>query len=60
MSKERAMIHVIDDEEAICEALSSLFRSVDYSVACYSSADRFMEGGLDSCTRDRESRMQVA
>lgn len=39
-------IHVVDDDEAIRDALRRLFRSVGYEVALHPSADAFLDADL--------------
>jgi FixJ family two-component response regulator len=38
-----ALIAVIDDDEAVCEAMSSLVRSAGYLSATFTSAETFLE-----------------
>jgi FixJ family two-component response regulator len=38
-----AFVHIVDDDEAVREALGDLLRSVDYQVALYASAADFLK-----------------
>ena len=40
-----ALIAVIDDDAAVCEAMSGLVRSAGYSIATFDSAETFLESG---------------
>lgn len=41
------IVHIVDDDETIRFALSSLLRSVGYEVRLYASAPEFLEGGFE-------------
>lgn len=38
-----ALVHVIDDDEAVCDSLSLLFKSAGYAVETYRSAGAFLQ-----------------
>jgi two-component system response regulator FixJ len=40
---ETARVHVIDDDDAVRDSLSFLFRAADFDVAAYQSATHFLE-----------------
>ena len=44
MMPNEAVVHVIDDDEAIRESLAFLLESADIEVRTYESANRFLEG----------------
>jgi len=37
-----AFVHIVDDDESVCESLGDLLRSMDYQVALYRSAAEFL------------------
>lgn len=41
-------VHVIDDDDAVRDALAFLFRSVGHAVKTYASAEEFLEDGGES------------
>lgn len=43
MSEEKAVIYVVDDDESVLEALSSLVRSIGLKVRCFSSTYEFFD-----------------
>jgi len=43
MSSERAIVHVIDDDEALRDSLTFLLRAADIEVMSYSSAAAFLD-----------------
>lgn len=40
---EEPLVVVVDDDESICDSLTTLFESVALEVACYTSAEDFLE-----------------
>jgi len=42
---DQEVVHVVDDDPALREALDSLFRSVGYSVRTFGNAAEFMSSG---------------
>ncbi len=44
-----ALIAVIDDDTAVCDAMSSLVRSAGYLSATFDSAETFLESSCVSC-----------
>ncbi|MEP6830486.1 MAG: response regulator FixJ [Rhizomicrobium sp.] len=42
-----AIIHIVDDDEGVRDALGFLLRAADYEVKRYSSARQFLESGPD-------------
>jgi FixJ family two-component response regulator len=43
---ESPLIAIVDDEEAICDALTSLLRSVGWRAEGFTSAEAFLQSGL--------------
>jgi FixJ family two-component response regulator len=41
----RSIVHVVDDDEAICSALNALFQSVGYETLTFASPDEFLQSG---------------
>jgi len=48
MPSEKAMVHVIDDDEALRESLTFLLRTADIDVRSYSSAAAFLDALPDA------------
>jgi len=51
-AKRRGMVYVIDDDESVRKALKRLFRSADFDVETFSSAEEFLSNsrpGQDAC-----------
>jgi len=42
---ESPLIAIVDDEEAICDALTSLLRSVGWRAESFTSAEAFLQSG---------------
>jgi FixJ family two-component response regulator len=42
---ESPLIAIVDDEEAICDALTSLLRSVGWRAEAFTSAEAFLQSG---------------
>jgi len=42
---ESPLITIVDDEEAICDALTSLLRSVGWRAESFTSAEAFLQSG---------------
>ena len=42
---ESPLIAIVDDEEAICDALTSLLRSVGWRTESFTSAEAFLQSG---------------
>jgi FixJ family two-component response regulator len=40
---DQQVVHIIDDDHAICDGLSNLLGAVGVQVACYSSAEQFRD-----------------
>jgi FixJ family two-component response regulator len=43
MNQERSIVYVIDDDEAVCESITDLLRSVGHDVHSFSSAKEFLD-----------------
>lgn len=50
MSKQLAIIHIIDDDESLRFALDSLFRSVGLATRTYASTDEFLSANRAGAT----------
>ena len=50
-----AVVHVIDDDEAVRESLAFLLRSAKIDVKVYESATAFLERGCRKCHRAASS-----
>lgn len=45
-AEPKPIVYVVDDDTALCEALSSLFRSVDLRVKTFATAAEFLQFSL--------------
>jgi RNA polymerase sigma factor (sigma-70 family) len=43
MNQERSIVYVIDDDEAVCESITDLLRSVGHDVHSFRSAKEFLD-----------------
>ena len=56
VANDRAIVHVIDDDESPREALSLLFPSVGLDVRTYASVQEFVDAGLQFRRYAREGK----
>jgi FixJ family two-component response regulator len=48
MTKKRAVVYVIDDDESVRRAFERLLRSVDFDVETFSSAEEFLDNPMQT------------